>query len=176
MSISAVWKVAVMFQSEEEMGIKLDTSGKQWWHKYAVISLVISQIGILLITQESAAEELNETLSAVKRQSEAFQNRDIEKLLANMHDNFTAYRVVDDGPIAVIKSRQEAADRLGQTFGNSALLESEIAQQITVGEFVIQVELDTFKTETGERTVTTLAIYQVRDGKMFRAYNFRPSR
>jgi len=162
-----------MLQSKEEMGITLDASGKQWWYKCAVVSLIISQICILSIAQESAAAELNATLSAVKRQSEAFENRDIEKLLANMHDNFTAYRVSDDGPIAVIKSREEAAERLGHTFGNTGLLESEIPQQITVGEFVVQVELDTFKTETGERTTTTLAIYQVRNGKMFRAYNFR---
>ncbi len=113
-------------------------------------------------------------LAAVKRQSEAFKARDVDALIANMKDDFTAYRMSDDGPMRVIEGREQAAERLSRTFSQaSSYLSSEIPETLVVKDLVVQVELDTFQTEDGPQTFTTLAIYHVKDGKMWRSYNFR---
>ncbi len=122
--------------------------------------------------QESSADEA--VLAAVERQSTAFKNRDVEALTDNMAEDFTAYRMADDGPQAVIQGRAQAAERLSRTFGaSSSYLESEIPETLVVKDLVVQVELDTFETEDGPKTMTTLAIYHVKDGKMWRSYNWR---
>ncbi|MFL2769466.1 MAG: nuclear transport factor 2 family protein [Rhodospirillaceae bacterium] len=114
------------------------------------------------------------TLAAVKRQSEAFINRDVDALVANMAQDFTAYRMTNEGPEAVIRNRAQAAEMLSKTFTQgSRYLESEISERIIVKDIAVQVELDTFRTSEGTQTSTTLAIYHVKDGKMWRSYNFR---
>lgn len=113
-------------------------------------------------------------LAAVERQSSAFKNRDVDALVANMAEDFTAYRMADDGPMAVIQGREQAAEQLSRTFGGtSSYLESEIPETLVVKDMVVQVELDTFQTDDGPKTSTTLAIYHVKGGKMWRSYNFR---
>ena len=113
-------------------------------------------------------------LAAVKRQSEAFKARDVDALVANMNDDFAAYRMSDDGPMKVIDGKEQAAERLSRTFGQtSSYLSSEIPETLVVKDMVVQVELDTFQTDDGPKTSTTLAIYHVKDGKMWRSYNFR---
>ncbi len=113
-------------------------------------------------------------LAAVKRQSDAFKSRDVDALVANMADDFTAYRMATDGPMKVIDGKEQAAERLSRTFSQvSTYLESEIPETLVVKDLVVQVELDTFQTDDGPRTSTTLAIYHVKDGKMWRSYNFR---
>jgi hypothetical protein len=82
--------------------------------------------------------------------------------------------MADDGPMAVIQGREQAAEQLSRTFGGtSSYLESEIPETLVVKDMVVQVELDTFQTDDGPKTSTTLAIYHVKDGKMWRSYNFR---
>ena len=113
-------------------------------------------------------------LAAVKRQSEAFKARDADALIANMNDDFAAYRMADEGPMKVIDGKEQAAERLSRTFSQASnYLSSEIPETVVVKDLVVQVELDTFQTEDGPKTFTTLAIYHVKDGKMWRSYNFR---
>lgn len=113
-------------------------------------------------------------LAAVERQSEAFKARNVDALIANMNDDFTAYRMADDGPTKVIDGKEQAAERLSRTFSQASnYLSSEIPETLVVKDLVVQVELDTFQTDDGPKTFTTLAIYHVKDGKMWRSYNFR---
>ena len=43
---------------------------------------------------------------------------------------------------------------------------------MVVGDHVVAVEKDTFETPAGDKTTTTLGVYHMQDGKIWRAYSF----
>jgi len=130
-----------------------------------------------LLTAPAAADghaSVDAVLAAVERQAEAFKARDVDALTDNMAEDFVAYRMTDDGPLKVIDGKEQAAAMLSRTFSQSSnYLSSELSETLVVKGLVVQVELDTFQTDGGPETFTTVAIYHVKDGKMWRSYNFR---
>jgi len=139
---------------------------------YAILFIFI--LNPQVVRSEGHENKDQTVMSVLKRNAEAFENRDVDGLINNMAEDIIAYRMADEGPMAVINGKNNAREMLSKTFSqSSSYVESELPETIVVGPLGIQIEEDTFRTKDGLKTATTVAIYHIKDDKIWRVYNFR---
>ena len=111
-----------------------------------------------------------ETYARINREaSEALMKRDIDTATEHMHDDFVFYRATDTGPVAAVEG-PEAARQVLKTW-----LGARTEHLGAVDNIIVQVERDTFKTDEGTTTMTSIAVLEFRDGKRWREWKFYPA-
>ncbi len=116
---------------------------------------------------------MDEFLELVKRQRDAFNRRDIDALTADLADDYAWFQVQDDGTARqAAAGKAEVAGRMQAFFAAVPYVGSEVDRTFTVGNYIVAEERDTFDTPQGRRTQVTLGVYEIRDGKLRRAWAF----
>jgi hypothetical protein len=109
----------------------------------------------------------------VRRQRDAFSAKDLDGLMADLADEYRFFRITPEGAVCEAGSKAEARARLAQFFKMAPYLGSRVDRTMVVGNYIVAEEQDTFRMpDGGDKTTTTLGVYEFRDGKMVRAFSF----
>ena len=111
-------------------------------------------------------------IKMMTQNTDAFTNKDIDTLNRNLADDYASFRMEGGEAIKRTSGKADTLAVLEKMFAAVPLKESRLDRIMVVGDHVVAVEKDTFDTPDGERTTTTLGVYHIQDGKIWRAYSF----
>lgn len=104
--------------------------------------------------------------------TDAFTRKDVEVLGKNLADDYASFRIEGGEAVKRTASRDETLAVIQKMFDAVPIKGSKLDRIMVVGDHVVAVEKDTFETPAGDKTTTTLGVYHMQDGKMWRAYSF----
>lgn len=104
--------------------------------------------------------------------TDAFTRKDVEVLGKNLADDYASFRIEGGEAVKRTTSREETLAVIQKMFDAVPMKGSKLDRIMVVGDHVVAVEKDTFETSAGDKTTTTLGVYHMQDGKMWRAYSF----
>lgn len=105
----------------------------------------------------------------VQKQVLAYNSRDIDAFTKCHHPNVKLYSLGNNDPFVV--GRTQLTSRYQDIFEKSPNLNTEIVQRMILGDTVIDKEVITGR--SGVEKQNFVAIYQILDGLIFRAYFVR---
>lgn len=105
----------------------------------------------------------------------AFMQRDVEGAIANLDSDYILYDIKDDGAVQRVRGIDAVRAALGMMFASDVWLESDVTRLALVDNMLVQIEHDTFKTADGTKSVSTLVVFEHRDGKRWREWRFVPA-
>lgn len=106
------------------------------------------------------------------KSSRAYRDRDVEKALSFVADDYVYYRITEDGPKVLARGKEEIRRNLSAVFSNPSYKKGKAVFTKSFGHIVIALEHDTFEKDGREMTLSNLGIYEYEDGKLFRAWTF----
>lgn len=115
---------------------------------------------------------MDDLLALVRRQRDAFNRKDVDALTADLADDYAWFRVTDQGAVMAASGKAEVAERMAGFFKSVPYLGSVVERTMTVGNYIVAEEKDSFQTPDGSKTQITLGVYEVVDGKLKRAWAF----
>ena len=83
---------------------------------------------------------------------------------------------VKSGALRALRGRDKTIGLMNQMMGaeNSPWQGAHVQRLGYIGNIVIQIEYDRFKTDAGVETRPSLAIFQFKDGKRWREWRLKP--
>jgi hypothetical protein len=111
----------------------------------------------------------------IQRSEAAFMNRDVAGSTADLDADYVLYDILEDGAIERIRGVENVRSALGKIFESGVWLSSEVDRLALVDNTLVQIEHDTFKTEDGEKTISTLVVFEHRNGKRWREWRYIPA-
>ena len=115
---------------------------------------------------------MNDYARLLMDQAGAFSAKDADALGEVIAPDFASFLIKDGAPQQRTANRDETIARMRQMFAAVPLMGSRLQQVMVVGDHVVAVEKDTYSSGGGEKTTTTLGVYHMKDGKIWRAYSF----
>lgn len=116
--------------------------------------------------------QMNDYIKMMTENTDAFTRKDADALASNLAEDYASFRMEGGEAIKRTSSRDETKAVMEKMFDAVPLKGSRLDRIMVVGDHVVAVEKDTFDTPDGEKTTTTLGVYHMQDGKMWRAYSF----
>ena len=104
--------------------------------------------------------------------TEAFTNKDTATLGSNLAEDYSSFRIEGGEAIKRTANKADTLVVMEKMFEVVPLKGSHLEWLMVIGDHVVAVEKDIFDTSQGERTTTTLGVYHMQDGKIWRAYSF----
>ena len=104
--------------------------------------------------------------------TDAFTRKDVDTLGSNLADDYASYHMAGGDAVKRTSSREETMAVIQKMFDAVPLKGSQLERIMVIWDHVVAVEKDTFDTPAGEQTTTTLGVYHMQDGKIWRAYSF----
>jgi hypothetical protein len=106
----------------------------------------------------------------------AFMKREVEGSVANLDADYQLIDIKDEGAVERIRGIDNVRAALGMIFASDVWINSEVTRLALVDNTLVQIEHDTFKTEDGgQKTVSTLVVFEHRNGKRWREWRFIPA-
>lgn len=115
---------------------------------------------------------MQDLVARIRAQTEAYNRRDLDALLAGLADDYESWEVGPDGPNCRARGRDQVGQALAAMFAASGYAQSSVEDVRAYGKLAVAVEVDSFETAEGERTMRSLGIYEFRDGELRRAWSF----
>ena len=146
------------------------------------LPLFLTTVASLSIASALPAAETNknyqkipeDVITFIEKAEKVFVDQDAEGVRDYLTEDFTWFRVTEQGPEETVKGRDETVELLSQFFGQNNWVDSDVHRLGMLGNILVQVEVDTFQTENGPKTVESLSVYEFRDGKRWREWKFYP--
>ena len=101
--------------------------------------------------------------------------REVEGSIANLDEDYVLFDIKDEGAVERVRGVEAVRAALGMMFQSDVWIDSEVTRLVLVDNTLVQIEHDTFKTDDGQKTVSTLVVFEHRDGKRWREWRFIPS-
>lgn len=108
----------------------------------------------------------------VRKLSEAFNQHDAALLASLVHENVTWLSLAADSAVIEAEGRTALEEGMGSYFEALPSVRSEIEDLVVTGPFVAFRERVFWQGEAGEKTQASLAVYEVRDAHIRRAWYF----
>lgn len=115
-----------------------------------------------------------DVITMIEAAEVAFMSRDADAIGQYLTEDFTWYRVNEDGANAAVSGREQTVAMLSTFFGNDSWTESEVHRLGMLGNILVQVEVDTFVRDGQPVELSTLSVYEFRDGMRWREWKFYP--
>ncbi|MGB1877536.1 MAG: nuclear transport factor 2 family protein [Rhodospirillaceae bacterium] len=115
---------------------------------------------------------MTDFIKMMTENTDAFTRKDVDALGSNLAEDYASIRMEDGEAVKRTSSRDETMAVIQKMFDAAPLKGSHLDRIMVVGDHVVAVEKDTFKTPAGDKTTTTLGVYHMQDGKIWRAYSF----
>jgi hypothetical protein len=116
---------------------------------------------------------MDDFVELVQRQRDAFARKDVTALMADLADDYAWFRVLDDGTaLKSASGKREVAERMTAFFASAPYTGSRVDRTLRVGNYIVAEEQDFFDTPQGPKTQVTLGVYEIKDGKLRRAWAF----
>ena len=104
----------------------------------------------------------------------AFMQRDVEGAIENLDPDYVLLDIKDEGAVERVRGIETVRSALGMMFESDVWIDSEVTRLALVDNTLVQIEHDTFKTDDGTKTVSTLVVFEHRNGKRWREWKFYP--
>lgn len=147
-----------------------------------LFSLFMAMTSFVIFEAIAVEEDVNyheypaEALERIEASERAFMDNDIDTLAKDLTEDFTWYKIDDEGPKEMVSGRQETLELLRVFFSDDGGWEGADVHRLGhLGNLFVQVEIDRFSTPEGPKTVRSLNIYEMKDGKRWREWKFYPS-
>lgn len=101
--------------------------------------------------------------------------REVEGSIANLDEDYVLYDIKEEGAVERLRGVEVVRKALGLMFQSDVWIESDVTRLALVENTLVQIEHDTFKTENGPKTVSTLVVFEHRNGKRWREWRFIPA-
>ena len=112
----------------------------------------------------------------IQRSERAFMQRDTEGAIQDMAEDYVLYDIKDDGPVERLRGKETVRKILPMILTSDKWLGSDVDRLALLDNTLVQVEHDRYKEEDGsERVVSTLVVFEHRDGKRWREWRFIPA-
>jgi ketosteroid isomerase-like protein len=104
--------------------------------------------------------------------TKAYQERDIDKMMEYVTDEFSWFNIVPDGAMKVASSKQEAQQGMKMLFENLDYISGHVDFAKQFGNLLVTVETDRIRQEGKEVRMHRLSMYECQDGKLHRCWSF----
>ena len=115
---------------------------------------------------------MDDLVARVKAQTEAYNRKDLAQLLEGLAPDYESWEVGPEGPSCRARGRDQVEQALRGMFAASGYASSRVEDVRAYGSLAVAVEIDTFQTAEGVRTLRSLGLYEFRDGRLARAWSF----
>lgn len=115
--------------------------------------------------------------SIVSAYVDAYNSRDLDAMMALMHDE-VEWLAVEGSTVSVFANgKQDLADQMKGYFASPMVTSSTIDRSLTDGQFVAAREIASWTAKDGtQRSQSALAVYQIEDGLVRRVWYYPASR
>ena len=120
----------------------------------------------------ATAEAEAEPIRVVRAYIEAFNAHNIPALAERVSPDFVWFNVTSDRATVEVKGRDSLRKNLGNYFDHTPTVRSEIDGIASAGAYVSFRERATWNTLLGQKSQTSLAIYEVKEGLITRAWYY----
>lgn len=120
----------------------------------------------------AAAEAEPEPVRVVRAYIDAFSRHDIPAMAERVGEDFVWFNVTSDRATVEVKGRDSLRKTLANYFRGTPTVRSEIEGIVSAGDYVSFRERATWTSLLGQRTQTSLAVYEVKSGLITRAWYY----
>ena len=115
-------------------------------------------------------------LAGIEATEAAFLAKDLDAVAKDLTDDYSWYKIDDEGPQQMVNGKTATLELLNQFFtSDGGWADSEVHRLGYLGNIFVQVEVDHFDSPEGRKTVRSLNIYELKDGKRWREWKLYPS-
>ena len=115
-------------------------------------------------------------LERIETSEQAFRDKDLEFLAGDLDEDFTWYKIDAQGPQQMVSGRDATLELLTMFFINDGGWQGADVHRLGhLGNLFVQVEIDRYETPKGPKSVRSLNIYEMKDGKRWREWKFYPA-
>ena len=104
--------------------------------------------------------------------SSAYDNRDIDKMMSFVSEDYTWYNIGPEGAQKLADGRAQAAQGLQMVFGSPDYISGRVAFSKAFGHIVVAVEVDTYRQDGEEVEKSRLGVYEYKGDELHRAWSF----
>ena len=115
---------------------------------------------------------MSDVLELFAESSNAYDDRDIDKMMSYVSDDYTWYNIAPDGAQKLAEGREQAAQGLKMVFGSPSYVGGRVEFSKAFGKTVVALEVDTYRENGQEVERSRLGVYEYRDDKLYRAWSF----
>ncbi len=121
----------------------------------------------------SAYGQQADVLDVFNQQVDAFNQKDIDKLISNVSDDFKFFYVAPDSLILEVEGREKFAEAMAGYFEAIPSVKSKIEEYAIVGNKISFREVVSYTTAKGKKSsASSMGIYEVKDNKISRVWYF----
>ncbi len=115
-------------------------------------------------------------LAGIEATEAAFLAKDLDTVAKDLADDYSWYKINAEGPQKMVDGKEATLELLNQFFTNDGgWADAEVHRLGYLGNIFVQVEVDHFNTPDGTKTVRSLNIYELKNGKRWREWKMYPS-
>lgn len=144
-----------------------------------LLPAVFTMAGFLAITgcssETGEVPELPDEVLTVQAFMEAFNERSVSGMLRHVDDNLRWYRIRNDLMVLETYGRDDFRTSMRTYFDSLEEVHSEIESITWNGPFVSLRERVTWASRTGQQSQSALAVYEIKNGKIVRAWYYNAS-
>jgi len=105
-------------------------------------------------------------------QTQAYNDKDLDKLLSGLAENYESYIVGPEGPKLRARGKAEVGERIGRMFAATGYAESRVEDVRVYGQLAVALEIDSFDTPAGRKTMRSIGLYEFDADRLVRAWSF----
>lgn len=102
----------------------------------------------------------------------AYQERDIDKMMEYVTDDFSWFNIMPDGPMQLAASKADVKPGMERVFANIDYVQGHVDFAKTFGDILVAVETDTIRMNGEEVRMRRLSVYECKDDKLHRCWSF----
>jgi hypothetical protein len=115
-------------------------------------------------------------LAGIEATEAAFLAKDLDTVAKDLDEDYSWYKIDDAGPQQMVSGKAATLELLNKFFTNDGgWADAEVHRLGYLGNIFVQVEVDHFDSPEGRKTVRSLNIYELKDGKRWREWKLYPS-
>jgi hypothetical protein len=115
-------------------------------------------------------------LAGIEATEAAFLAKDLDAVAVDLAEDYSWYKIDAEGPQQMVSGKPATLELLNQFFSNDGgWADAEVHRLGYLGNIFVQVEVDHFDSPEGRKTVRSLNIYELKDGKRWREWKLYPS-
>ncbi len=104
--------------------------------------------------------------------TKAYQERDIDKMMEYVTDEFSWFNIVPDGAMQMASSKEQAKHGMTMLFDNLDYISGHVDFAKQFGNLLVTVETDRIRQEGKEVIMHRLSLYECKDNKLDRCWSF----
>lgn len=134
--------------------------------------ILLASIVFLVAGSNSASAQDDDPTIVVRAFSDAFNAHDVDAMIALVSDDFAWLAIAGDSVTVEARGPEQLRAGMGGYFAGIPSVRSEMGDMTVTGSFVSFTERVFWDGPEGEQTQASLAVYEVADGRIQRAWYY----